>query len=271
MPFCFATNGRPFLRQIQTRSGVWFLDARRPTNLARPLEAWYTPDGLRELLARDAVAADKRLKDESPAFLPLRAYQLAAVRAVEGEVAAGRREMLVAMATGTGKTRTCIGLVYRLVKAGRFRRVLFLVDRTALGEQAGNAFKDVKLENYQAFTDIYDVKELGDLAPDADTKVHIATVQGMVKRVLFPGEGGAVPPVDAYDCVVVDECHRGCQYAAGRSGRWVRCWRSTSAVWRPPLRAWGGCRPSGFTTARTRGTLNRCCTSGCSASPATWN
>lgn len=209
VPFCFATNGRPFLRQLQTKSGVWFLDARRPTNLARPLEAWYTPAGLRELLARDAAAADQRLKDESPAFLPLRPYQLAAVRAVEGEVAAGRREMLVAMATGTGKTRTCIGLVYRLVKAGRFRRVLFLVDRTALGEQTGNAFKDVKLENYQAFTDIYDVKELGDLVPAADTKVHIATVQSMVKRVLFPGEGAAPPAVDAYDCVVVDECHRG--------------------------------------------------------------
>lgn len=208
VPFCFATNGRPFLRQISTKSGIWFLDARRPTNISRPLEGWYTPAGLRELLAQNTAAADLKLKDESPAFLPLRTYQLTAIRAVESEVATGRREMLVAMATGTGKTRTCIGLVYRLVKAGRFRRVLFLVDRTALGEQAGNAFKDVKLENFQSFTDIYDVKEIGDLAPDADTKVHIATVQSVVKRVLFPGKD-APPAVDAYDCVVVDECHRG--------------------------------------------------------------
>lgn len=49
-------------------------------------------------------------------------------------MAQGRRELLLAMATGTGKTRTCIGIVYRLIKSKRFRRILFLVDRTALGE-----------------------------------------------------------------------------------------------------------------------------------------
>src|ERR671938_81551 len=58
------------------------------------------------------------------------------------KLAAGRREMLVAMATGTGKTRMLICLVYRLLKARRFRRVLFLVDRAALGEQTIGAFKD---------------------------------------------------------------------------------------------------------------------------------
>lgn len=214
IPFCFATNGRPFLRQIHTKSGVWFLDARLPTNHPRPLEGWYSPAGLEALLAQDVAAADRKLRDESPAFLPLREYQLAAIGAVERGLADGLREMLVAMATGTGKTRTCIGLVYRLVKAKRFRRVLFLVDRTALGEQTSNAFKDVKLENFQSFTEIYDVKELGDVAPDPDTRLHIATVQGMVKRLLFPEEGTPVLPVDAYDCVVVDECHRG--YALDR-------------------------------------------------------
>ncbi len=209
VPFCFATNGRPFLRQIQTKSGVWFVDARKPTNLARPLESWYSPAGLTELLAQDATAADRKLVDESPAFLPLRDYQVNAIKAVERGLMEGMRELLVAMATGTGKTRTCIALIYRLIKAGRFRRVLFLVDRTALGEQTQDALKDVKLDAHLAFTDIYDVKELGDLAPDNDTKLQIATVQGMVKRLLFPGENTVPLPVDAYDCVVVDECHRG--------------------------------------------------------------
>ena len=62
------------------------------------------------------------------------------------------------MATGTGKTRTCIGLTYRLVKARR---------------------------------------------------LQIATIQGMVRRILFPAEDGLPLPVDQYDCIVVDECHRG--------------------------------------------------------------
>lgn len=209
IPFLFATNGRPFLRQIAEKSGIWFLDARRDTNHPRALEAWYTPSGLGQLLRQDIKAAESRLQNEPTEYLPLRDYQAAAIHAIENEIAAGRQEMLVAMATGTGKTITCIGLIYRLIKSGRFRRVLFLVDRSALGEQAGNSFKDVRLENFQSFADIYDIKELGDLRPDSDTRLHIATVQGMVKRLLYPHETTQPVPVDWYDCIVIDECHRG--------------------------------------------------------------
>ena len=73
--------------------------------------------------------------------------------------------MLLAMATGTGKTKTCIALIYRLLKARRFRRVLFLVDRSALGEQAANAFKDTRMENLQTFADIFGIKELDGPSP----------------------------------------------------------------------------------------------------------
>ena len=113
------------------------------------------------------------------------------------------------MATGTGKTKTCIALIYRLLKAQRFRRVLFLVDRSALGEQAANAFKDTRMESLQTFADIFCIKELDEQKPDTDTAVHIATVQGMVQRALYPGEDEIPPPVNQYDCIVVDECHRG--------------------------------------------------------------
>jgi type I restriction enzyme R subunit len=208
IPFLFATNGRPFLKQIKTKSGIWFLDGRLPSNNARPLETWYTPDGLSDLLKQDLAAAEDQLKQEPADYLPLRDYQKDAIRAVEHALANGRRELLLAMATGTGKTRTCIGIVYRLIKARRFRRVLFLVDRTSLGEQACDMFNDVKLENFQSFNEIYDVKELGDLVPEADTRLQFATIQGMVSRVLYPGDKPP-PPADWYDCIVVDECHRG--------------------------------------------------------------
>ncbi|WP_417749788.1 type I restriction-modification system endonuclease [Rosistilla oblonga] len=209
VPFLFATNGRPFLRQIQEKCGIWFLDARRSVNHPGPLPAWRTPEGLTQLLNQDLDAADARLSNEPTDYLPLRDYQAAAVRKIESEIVAGKREMLVAMATGTGKTITCVGLIYRLIKTGRFRRVLFLVDRSSLGEQSAGAFKNVRLENNQTFSDIYDVKELGDIRPDSDTRLHIATVQGMVKRLLYPGENEQPVPVDWYDCIVVDECHRG--------------------------------------------------------------
>lgn len=209
VPFLFATNGRPFLRQLQTRSGIWFLDARRATNHPRPLEGWYTPEGLLDLLKQDTAKADAKLKAEPSDYLPLRDYQHAAIEAVENAIASGRQDMLLAMATGTGKTRLALCIIYRLLKAGRFRRVLFLVDRTALGQQAHDAFKEVRLENLQSLTEIYDVKELGDLRPEPDTRLHVATVQGMVHRLMGSGADDAPVPVDWYDCVIVDECHRG--------------------------------------------------------------
>ena len=208
VPFLFATNGRPYLRQLATKSGIHFLDARRKENHARALDGWPSPDGLKGLLAQDIDAADAALRVEPTQYLGLRDYQLRAIRAVEEAIARGQRQLLVAMATGTGKTKTCIGLLYRLLKTKRFRRILFLVDRTALAEQAENAFEDTRLENLQMFTDIFDLKGIGDAKPDKDTKVHVATIQGMVARVVT-GDDGVPPPVDSYDCIVIDECHRG--------------------------------------------------------------
>jgi type I restriction enzyme R subunit len=209
IPFLFATNGRPFLRQLATKSGIWFLDARRPTNLSRPLDGWHRPEDLAALLRVDIDDAQAKLAAEPTEYLGLRDYQLRAIAAVEQAIAAGQRSILVAMATGTGKTRTCIGLTYRLLKTRRVRRVLFLVDRSALGEQTAGAYKEARLEQLQAFTDIFDLKELADVEPESDTKLHIATVQGMVKRVLMPDDPSKVPAVGLYDCIVVDECHRG--------------------------------------------------------------
>ncbi|HVJ90816.1 MAG TPA: type I restriction-modification system endonuclease, partial [Labilithrix sp.] len=209
VPFLFATNGRPYLEQIKEKSGIWFRDARRDVNDKKPLQGWYSPEGLDALLKQDIDAAHEKLRGEPTGYLGLREYQIRAIQSVESAIASGKRTSLVAMATGTGKTKTAIGLVYRLLKAKRFRRVLFLVDRSALGEQTGNAFKETKLENLQAFHQIFDMKELGDLAPERDTKLHIATVQSLVRRVLSATDPADVPPVDQYDCLVIDECHRG--------------------------------------------------------------
>lgn len=68
--------------------------------------------------------------------LGLRYYREDAVRAVEQAIVNGQQHILLAMATGTGKTRTAIALMFRLIQSQRFKRVLFLVDRRSLGEQA---------------------------------------------------------------------------------------------------------------------------------------
>ncbi len=209
VPFLFATNGRPYLKQFEERSGIWFLDARKPTNHPRPLKAWYSPQGIKELLKQDVDRANKKLKDEGLSYLNLRPYQENAIKAVEHALEEGMRNILLAMATGTGKTRMAIGLIYRLVKHNRFKRILFLVDRTALGEQAEGAFKDSKLENYHSFTEIYELKSLEDVKPNPETKVQIATVQGMLKRLFYSDNDENTPTVDQYDCIIVDEAHRG--------------------------------------------------------------
>lgn len=210
VPFVFSSNGRPYLRQLAPQSGVWFCDLRRPENLGHALDGWYTPQGLTTLLKSDVARAHAEL-DNTPCDygFPLRPYQEQAIRAAEASIGEGQRAILLAMATGTGKTKTCIALIYRFLRAQRFRRILFLVDRSALGEQAANAFKDTRMEQLQTFADIFGIKELEHPQPDDDTAVHIATVQGMVQRVLYAAEDVAPPPIDQYDCIVVDECHRG--------------------------------------------------------------
>ncbi len=210
IPFLFSTNGTGFLHQIKEFSGVWFQDARVPTNSPRALEGWYTPDGINAYLKKDIAQAEKVLQQEELDYLSLRYYQNEAILSVENALRNGQRSILLAMATGTGKTRTAIGLIYRLLKAKRFNRILFLVDRTSLGDQAHDAFQTVEMEGLQKFADIYEVKSLGDITPDVTTKVHIATVQAMVRRaVLQDTDFDKAATVDQYDCIIVDECHRG--------------------------------------------------------------
>ncbi|WP_346355288.1 type I restriction-modification system endonuclease [Azotosporobacter soli] len=215
VPFLFSTNGRDYLKQLETKSGIWFLDARQVTNHAKALQGWYTPEGLAKLLEFDEQEANARLKREDTDYLSsktglaLREYQIKAIEAIEAAIEDGRRSVLIAMATGTGKTRTIVGILYRLLKAKRFKRILFLVDRKALGNQAEDTFKEVVIEGLEKFYDIYDIKGIEDIKPEPETKIHISTVQGMVRRVLCSEELADAPKVDDYDCIVIDEAHRG--------------------------------------------------------------
>lgn len=213
-PFVFATNGRPYLAQLETKSGIWFLDLRESANMPKALRGWISPDGMLKLLESDIEKADKALQTLPYDFLRdkdglnLRQYQLNAIQAAENAVINGQKSILLAMATGTGKTCTVLGMIYRFLKTGRFNRILFLVDRTALGEQAEDVFNEVKLEDLKTLNDIYDIKTLEDAVFEDETKVHIATVQGMVKRLLYNDEERQ-PSVTDYDLIVIDEAHRG--------------------------------------------------------------
>ena len=217
VPFAYATNGRPYIEQFKIKSGIWFQDLRKPDNAPRAIKGWYRPEDVAEMLNRDIGEKEKALETMPKDFLTdpdglnLRPYQLLAIDVAENAIREGKRSVLLALATGTGKTRLVLGLIYRFLKSERFRRILFVVDRNALGGQAMDTFKSVRLEELMPLTDIYDVKSLDDTTFEKETKVQIATVQGLVKRLLYndSDDPKTALAVSDYDLIIVDEAHRG--------------------------------------------------------------
>ena len=213
VPFVFATNGRKYLKQLEIKSGIWFLDLRERSNIPKAFQGWMSPDGMLEMLKYDIKCANENLKETPSDLLThsdglgLRSYQIKAIEAIENAVINGKKSILLSMATGTGKTRTILGMIYRFLKAKRFKRVLFLVDRSALGDQAQDVFEDVRIEDLLAINSIYNIKNLEDKYIEKETKIHIATVQGLVKRLMYNDK--IKPAVSDYDLIVIDEAHRG--------------------------------------------------------------
>lgn len=160
-------------------------------------------------MARPEEDADSALQKDNyyPDFAG-RYYQKRAIQEIEKAIGGHKHRILLAMATGTGKTRTAIALMYRLIKNKRARRILYLVDRQSLAQQTADALKDNKVDG-QSISSIYGVKEYGDKTPEANTRIHIATVQGLVQR-LFNNEA-ELPQLSpgTYDFIIVDEAHRG--------------------------------------------------------------
>jgi len=144
VPFLYSTNGE----QIR------FHDVRREHNRSRWVSAFHTADALGELLGRDFDAELASLAG-LPQSAHLRAYQLDANAAIEQAIGEGKRKLLVTMATGTGKTLMTVNQIYRLMKSGVARRVLFLVDRRVLAAQTVRAFASFEAEPGLKFDKIY--------------------------------------------------------------------------------------------------------------------
>lgn len=243
VPFLYSTNGEVF----------WFHDVRNPLNRSRRVAGFHTPNAFKEILGRDFDADCAKLLGLPHNHPKLRPYQKAANAAVDQAIAERKRSLLVAMATGTGKTYTLVNQIYRLMKAGVARRVLFLVDRRALAAQAVRAFSAFEAEPGTKFDHLYEVyssrfqtedfgeeekfdpkilpKEyLTDPKPGL-TFVYVCTIQRMAVSILgknaVPGLGEEDLDVDveqldipihAFDAIVADECHRG--YTAQEQSVW---------------------------------------------------
>jgi type I restriction enzyme R subunit len=136
IPFLYSTNG----------TVIYFHDTRHTRNVSRQLARFHSPAALLEMVDTDFIAACHWFETHANNNPRLRSYQHKANEAIENALTDGKRQMLVTMASGTGKTFTMVNQVYRLLKSGVARRVLFLVDRRALAAQAVRAFSDFQPE-----------------------------------------------------------------------------------------------------------------------------
>jgi type I restriction enzyme R subunit len=147
IPFLYSTNGEV----------IWHHDVRSPMSRSRQIANFHSPEALVEMLGRDREAFCQRLAETPNDHPKLRPYQIEANQAIEKAIDDRKQHMLIAMATGTGKTFTLVNQIYRLMKSGVAKRILFLVDRRALAAQAVRAFASFEAEPGLKFDKIYEV------------------------------------------------------------------------------------------------------------------
>lgn len=185
LPFCFYTNGYDIY--------FWDLENYPP----RKVYGFPTRDDLERYSY--LRKARKPLASESiNTKIAGREYQIASIRAVMEAIEKKRKKFLLVMATGTGKTRTCVALVDALMRFGWIERTLFLVDRIALRKQTVDAFKEY-LPNEPFWP-----KE-GEQEISADRRIYVSTYPTMLN--IIRDENQTLSP-HFFDLVVVDESHR---------------------------------------------------------------
>jgi type I restriction enzyme, R subunit len=221
----------PFV-YISTGQLTRFTDFTDPKPRAREIFTFHRPETLSEWLKKDK-SLRRRLIDLP--VLPvegLRECQINAINNLEQSFKENRPRALIQMATGAGKTFTAITFVYRLLKYAKAKRVLFLVDTKNLGEQAEQEFMSfVPNDDNRKFTELYGVQRLKSSYIATDSKVCISTIQRLYSilkgteleeeaeqenpnelkwqpKEIPPVEYDPRMPVEFFDFIVIDECHR---------------------------------------------------------------
>ena len=191
--------------------------------------------GVAEQTASYLVAANLRRRLAAMAPLDVGALwpvQERAILNLEVSLADGRQRALIQMATGSGKTFTACNLVYRLIKYAGANRVLFLVDRNNLGRQTLREFQGFTTpDEHRKFTELYNVQLMDSARIDPVSRVCISTIQrvysmlrgeeideeleersgfefAQVNRQPAPVEYNPAYPIDDFDFIITDECHR---------------------------------------------------------------
>jgi len=224
LPFLFESNG----------AVTYFTNGLDPKPRSRPVFSFPRPETLGAILD-DLPTLRSRLQS-LPALdeRGLWKVQKQAIVNLEGSLAKNDPRALIQMATGSGKTFTSINAVYRLLKFGKAKRILFLVDRGNLGKQAEKEFNDfTPPDDTRKFPELYTIHRLTKNSINPAAKVVITTIQRLYSMLKgdaefdegneegsafdtakpWLGEPPAVVyneayPPEFFDFVIVDECHR---------------------------------------------------------------
>lgn len=243
LPFCYLSTGAvtKFVNLLdpEPRSRRIF-HVHRPETLAEwlsadTLDAWVKDSGA-YTAADDTKPSTLRSRIRAMPELErgqLYPNQVQAITNLEQSLKGDKPRALLQMATGSGKTLTSVAAIYRLIKYGGARRVLFLVDRGNLGEQAEKEFKNyVTPDTHAKLESLYNVQRLQSNTIGASSKVVITTIQRLYSMLkgqpdfegtedevsLFevdpltkepaPVELSRTIPPEYFDVIFIDECHR---------------------------------------------------------------
>ena len=225
-------NSLPFLFEA-TGKIIRFTDGRDPSPRSREIFHFFKPETLLEWVEQPNTLR-QRLIEQIPSLptLNLRDCQISAVGGLEDSLSKNKPRALVHMATGAGKTFTAITSVYRLLKFGGAKRILFLVDTRNLGKQAHQEFMAyTPPDDGRKFTELYNVQRLSSSNIDPHSQVCISTIQRMYSILsnepidesaedvslnelkqtanqAKPVRYNPAVPIEEFDFIIIDECHR---------------------------------------------------------------
>lgn len=212
---------------------IRFTDVADPAPRSREVFHFFRLEQLAEWMTQPNTLRGRLFAGLPP--LPatgLRECQVNAITGLEASLARNDPRALVHMATGAGKTFTAITSVYRLLKFGGAKRVLFLVDTRNLGKQAHQEFMAYQpADDARKFTELYGVQRLAGPTIDPHAQVVISTIQRLYSVLSgepidesaedaslnevqqTPAQAKLVRynpavPVESFDFIVIDECHR---------------------------------------------------------------
>ncbi len=221
IPFAYSSNGdgfveHDFLTGIEREFGMDEFPSEEEL-----LSRYRTESGLSD---NEIKIIDQPYYSDQNTYPP-RYYQQVAINRTLDAIAKGQNRILLVMATGTGKTYTAFQIVYRLLKSGMKRKVLYLADRNILVDQAKSQdfsplekvihkidFKNedkATIGAYQVYFSLYQ-----QLSGNKDDEVEEDNPDDLIERFkeLFPNP-------DFFDLVIVDECHRG---SANADSKWKK-------------------------------------------------